>query len=134
MLSGLVGTSDALTQYGVALKDGRVDEAGTERYRAELRRARFRLRVRSDETEAYEGIKGRHRVVRLAPDVLDRLGAAEGDLLELRGRHPVPLRGWTRCDETARDLPLDEFARRALGVASGDEVEIRRLASAARIS
>jgi N-methylhydantoinase B len=134
VLSGLVGSTAALAQYGVVLKDGHVDEAATEKHRAELRLARFRLPARADEADAYEGIKGRHRVVRLAPQILARLGAAEGDLLELRGRHPVPLRGWARCDETARDLPLDDFARRVLGVSSGDEVEIRRLGSAARIS
>jgi hypothetical protein len=42
----------------------------------------------------------------------------------------VPLRAWVRIEGEAADLPLDDFGRRALGVAPGEEVEIRPLPSA----
>jgi hypothetical protein len=68
-------------------------------------------------------------VLRLAPALARALGLETGDLVELLGRYPAPLRAWVRIDAGAPDarVPLDALGRRMLGVAPGDAVEIRRL-------
>jgi hypothetical protein len=60
-----------------------------------------------------------------------QLGLAAGDLVELLGRHPAPLRAWIALEGRSgrREIPLDALGRRMLGVEAGDEVEIRRLAA-----
>jgi hypothetical protein len=68
-------------------------------------------------------------VLRVAPALARDLGLAAADLVELRGRHPAPLRAWVAVDGAggSGDVGLDELGRRILGVAPGDTVEIRRL-------
>jgi N-methylhydantoinase B len=116
--------------YGVVLTaDGAVDEPATAVCRAALRAARRRLPVSADERDSYEGGRGRHRVLRLPPALMRSLGVEAGDLVELRGRHPAPLRAWVRADPVApaAKIGLDAFGRRVLGVDPGDAVEVRRL-------
>ena len=129
--AGHVSVARARDGYGVVLTpDGRVDEDRTRARRAELAAARCRLPVRPDDRDAYEGARGTHRVLRLAPAVASRLGVGPHDLVELRGRHPAPLRAWVKLDEDEQDshVPLDSLGRRILGVDAGDMVELRRLA------
>jgi N-methylhydantoinase B len=87
--------------------------------------------VVADERDAYEGRRGRHRVLRLAPPLADTLHVTTGDLVELLGRHPAPLRAWVRIDAEAPEgrVPLDALGRRILGVAPDHGVHIRRLKS-----
>jgi N-methylhydantoinase B len=132
--AGHVSAARARDGYGVVLSpDGRVDEDRTRARRAELAASRCRLSVRADERDAYEGVRGKHRVLRLAPAVAARLGVGPGDLVELLGRHPAPLRAWVKLDAGQRDSQalLDSLARRILGVSAGDTVELRRLATPA---
>jgi N-methylhydantoinase B len=53
----------------------------------------------------------------------------ENDLVELRGRHPAPLRAWVRVEASAGEeqIALDALGRRILGVGPGDGVEVQRL-------
>jgi N-methylhydantoinase B len=114
-----------------------VDSPATAAQRAALAAARRTVPVDPDEREAYEGRRGRHRVLRLAPTLAYALGVATGDLVELLGRHPAPLRAWVRIDAEAPDgrVPLDALGRRILGVAPGDPVGLRLLSrSAAAVS
>src|SRR5262249_26964670 len=108
----------------------RVDEEATCAYRAELAAARPAIPVRSDERDPYRGARGKHRVLRLVPALASRLSLSEGDLVELVGRNPAPLRAWVTLDADQPDdrVPLDAFARRVLGVETGETVEVRRLA------
>jgi len=132
VLAGHVSAERAHDGYGVVFTpDGDVDVEATKRRRAELTAMRPRLAVRADERDAYEGGRGKHRVQRLAPGLASRLGIAEGDLVEMLGRHPAPLRAWVRIDgDTADDeVPLDSLARRILGIEPGATVELRRLSS-----
>jgi N-methylhydantoinase B len=129
--AGYVSADRARDGYGVVLAaDGAVDAAATAAARARLAAARRRLPVVADERDAYEGGRGRHRVLRLAPAVAATAGVVTGDLVELHGRHPAPLRAWVRVDAGAAggSAPLDALGRRMLGVAAGDTVELRRLA------
>ncbi len=131
VLAGYVSRERARDGYGVVLTAaGAVDEAATWARRAELAAAVRRFPVVADERDPYEGVRGRHRVLRLGPRFAGELGLAAGDLIELWGRHPAPLRAWVGLDPDVPDgaMPLDALGRRILGVQVGDGVEIRRLA------
>jgi N-methylhydantoinase B len=56
-------------------------------------------------------------------------GLEANQLVELLGRHPAPLRAWVKLDPgvPAGKAPLDEFARRVLGVRPGETIRLRRL-------
>ena len=118
---GFVSAERARDGYGVVLDAaGEVDEETTAAAREALRRGRFRIAVRADETDPDTGVRGRRRTLRLAAVNAERLGA-----------HPAPLRAWVRVEEDEADagtLGLDTFGRRVLGVGEGDEVELRRIA------
>jgi N-methylhydantoinase B len=128
---GVVSMQRAAEGYGVVLDDaGSVDAAATDAARATSRGRRHGLRVVADDTiEAYAGAKGKRRIVVLAIEDAAALGASDGDLIELLGVNPAPLRGWARIvDGPAGELRLDAFARRVLRCEGGDEVRVRRLA------
>jgi N-methylhydantoinase B len=130
--AGHVSSDRARDGYGVVLTvDGDVDQGATRARRAELAAARRRFLVRADDRDAYEGARGKHRVLRLSTELAARLGLAAGDLVEMLGRHPAPLRAWVTLDSDAREggVPLDHLARRILGVEAGDTVLLRRLAT-----
>jgi N-methylhydantoinase B len=132
--AGLVSRERARDGYGVVLSaTGDVDGTATAAQRTALAAARRTFPVVADEREAYEGRRGRHRVLRLAPTLAYALGVTTGDLVELLGRHPAPLRAWVRIDADAPDdrVPLDALGRRILGVAPGDPVRLRVLSRGA---
>src|SRR5262245_9464873 len=111
--AGYVSPERARDGYGVALRaDGTVDAAETARLRSELAAARHHVAVVADERDPCVGVKGRHRLFRLAPALATRLGVTADDLIELCGRHPAPLRGWVDVDPTAPQaaIGLDTFA------------------------
>jgi N-methylhydantoinase B len=128
--AGYVSAARARQGYGVVLTPGgEVDAAATASERARLAARRLRAPVAADERDPYEGRRGRHRVLRVAPALARRLGVETGALLELLGRHPAPLRAWVRVDPDAPagQVALDALGRRILGVVPGDAVEMRSL-------
>jgi N-methylhydantoinase B len=130
--SGYVSAVRAREGYGVVLtQHGEVDAAATAAERTRLAAARRRFPVVGDERDPYDGRRGKHRLVRLAPGLAHALGLTTGDLVEMLGRHPAPLRAWVRVDDAApaEQVALDALGRRILGVADGDGVEIRRLST-----
>jgi hypothetical protein len=119
----------ARERFGVRLgPEGEVDAEATARLRARKHAEVPSVSVRASEAEAYRGVLGRHRVVCLGREAARALALDEGDLVELWGAHPGPLRAWVevRADGDAT-LPLDEFARRVLGVREGERVVLRKL-------
>lgn len=127
---GYISAQRAASGYGVAIDaQNAVDLAATKLQRASLRQQRFHLRVVADDTiDAYIGAKGRRRIVRLAASDAATLGAHEGDLVELLGANPAPLRAWVQIRDVASgEVMLDDFARRVLRCADGDSVQLRRL-------
>jgi N-methylhydantoinase B len=131
VMAGCVSHARAREGYGVVLTPtGEVDAPGTRAERSRLVAARWRFPVAGDERDPYEGRRGKHRVLRLAPALAAALALAPGDLVELLGRHPAPLRAWVRVEAEAPpgQVPLDALGRRILGVSPGDAVEVRRLA------
>ncbi len=124
---GYVTTEHARVKYGVVIRlDQTVDEEATVRQRNLLHTREIHLRVVSGQDE-FAGQLGRHRILRLHPDTLAALGAANGDVAELTGPGPAPLRGWVRADGSSAPatLPLGPFARRVLGVEDGAEIDVR---------
>lgn len=128
---GYVTPERARDVYGVVLTpDGEIDAEATDRQRRKLRDEVVRLAVRADESDPYEGRRGRHRTLSLSHAQAERLGVRAGDLVELRGRHPAPLRCWVKIGEgsgAGETVPLDTFGRRVLGVSEGEAVVFRRL-------
>ncbi len=127
---GYVSSERARSAYGVALNDdGKVEPDGTERLRAQMARDVVKLAIVADESSPYEGIKGRHRVLRMRGAMAERLGVRANQLVELLGRHPAPLRAWIKLDDgaPADGLPMDAFGRQVLGVAGGDTVRLRAI-------
>jgi N-methylhydantoinase B len=128
--AGYVSPERARLGYGVVLApSGEVDVVATRAERARLAAERRRFPVIADERDPYEGRLGRHRVLRMPPAMAADLGLAAGALIELRGRHPAPLRAWLRIDTQAHEgqVALDAFGRRILGISPGDTVDVRHL-------
>jgi N-methylhydantoinase B len=131
VMGGYVSAARAREGYGVVLTPGgEIDAAATVAERTRLATARRGVAVVAGERDPYEGGRGRHRVLRLSRSLAAALGVAMGDLIEMLGRHPAPLRAWVRVDDGApgEQVALDALGRRILGVAPGDAVRIRRLA------
>jgi N-methylhydantoinase B len=129
--AGYISSQRARDLYGVVLREkGTVDPLATRRLRERMRQQRRTMPVAADERDPYVGVKGQHRIVRISPALARDLALGDGDLVELVGRHPAPLRGWVKLESAAPEagVPLDAFGRRVLGVGPGDAVEIRRLA------
>ena len=126
---GYISRDRAASGYGVVFKDGEVDVPATERQRAVLRQRCVYLTVVPDEViETYTGAKGRRRIVYLHEQDAARRNLQVDDLLELLGRNPAPLRAWVRLGRSVPGhVPLDEFARRVLGVRAGDLLQVRAL-------
>jgi N-methylhydantoinase B len=130
VIGGYVSPRSARDDYGVVIgSDGNADVPATALQREHLRGARLRFALVADESPAYEGIKGRHRVLRIAPTLAARHDLRANQLVELIGKHAAPLRAWIKLDESAPidALPMDEFGRRVLGVAAGERVWLREL-------
>ncbi|MCB1741656.1 MAG: hydantoinase B/oxoprolinase family protein [Gammaproteobacteria bacterium] len=128
---GHVSARVALDVYGVAIAEGQVDAAATEKRRAELLAQRLWLRLLPmNDDSAYEAVgRGCKRVLRLHPDDAGHLGLAEDDMLEVLGASGVPLRCWTRLDPTATAgaIQLDRFALDIIGTGSGGRARVRGL-------
>ena len=129
---GYVSPSRARAGYGVVIDDaGAVDAAATVAQRSELRSRRRHVAVAPDDgVDPYVGDKGRRRTAPLSAADATALGVVDGDLIELLGRNPAPLRAWVRIAGTlAGTYPLDDFARKVLGVADGDLIMLRRIST-----
>ena len=129
VLDGFVSRERAAAGYGVVLDDDdEVDLPATEAKRAEMAAARYRVRVVADDAlDPYVGARGRRRTVELSPVMAALLGVADDDLVEMIGRHPAPLRAWVVIapDHPEDTIRVDDFGRKVLGVADGDETVLR---------
>ncbi|MBI4241764.1 MAG: hydantoinase B/oxoprolinase family protein, partial [Candidatus Rokubacteria bacterium] len=120
---GLISLTKAESIYGVLLRNGAVDEAETQRRRAELGLARPTLRLHCQDGLEYK--EGR-RICRLSQASARRLGLSEGDIVELVSRRGAPLRAWLEVDAAERDAGyLSEDGLAILGVSEGESVEVR---------
>jgi len=130
LLSGYITRHRAEAGYGVLFTgEWEVDVDRTSALRLDMRGQRLRLTVKADETDPYIGNRGKRRVVRLSEETIIGLGVRVGDLVELLGNHPAPLRCWIESGEKIEQdiCPMDEFGRRVLGVEQAESVWVRPL-------
>jgi N-methylhydantoinase B len=126
----VVSIAAARDWYGVVLgSDGEPDGKATNALRAELGAARVYVSVVLDpKLDPYDGLKGRHRTLELAPADADRLNVRADSLLEMFGRNPAPLRAWVRLGNIAAGaVRMDAFGCNVLGVVTDDQILIRRV-------
>jgi len=124
---GYISREDARRRYGVALTtDGAVDAAATHALRGECRRARVEAVLQLANEDVWEGTR---RQILLPVAMAQRLGAGEGDLVEVAATGGVSLRGWVRTVDAADDgaLRLGADGLAALGAKPGDPIRLARL-------
>jgi N-methylhydantoinase B len=126
---GLLSAVAARRHYGVVVDEaGELDVLATRALREALGDRWPRLRVVT-EADSCVGDLGRHRRFRLHPRAARSLDLADGDLAELIGSHPAPLRGWVQAADHAPEgaVMVDEWGQRILGSAEGATVTLRVL-------
>lgn len=124
---GYISNEDARNRYGVVLTvDGALDAAATDALRAEQRDARVETVLQLADADAWDGTR---RQILLPAVAAKRLGAADGDLVEVVAAGGVSLRGWVRTVDSADDgaLRLGADGLAALGATPGDRVRLARL-------
>jgi len=122
-----ISDDDARTRYGVVLTAaGAVDAAATDALRAEQRTARVETVLQLANEDVWDGTR---RQILLPASMAGKLGAAEGDLVEIAVAGGVSLRGWARIVDAADDgaLRLGAAGLAALGAQPGDPVRLARL-------
>ena len=121
----------AIADYGVVVRDCEVDADATAAQRSRLAGSRIRLRVRGTGEPGFEGAR---RVVAVGPAAAGTLGAASGALIEIPNPGGPSLRAWLRLDEGLPEgcVAIDASALAMLGLAVGDEAELRRLDAESR--
>ena len=126
---GYLSVGDALKRYGVALTlEGGVEAATTREARSRLRQARLELVIHPSDADIYDGARRR---IELPRAFADRLGLADGDLIELAtATSGSALRGWVRMGEGNGKVSLGPMGRTILGVSDGDTVAVRAVRSA----
>jgi N-methylhydantoinase B len=126
----VVSIAAARDWYGVVLGfDGEPDGKATNALRAELRAARVYVSVVADQKlDPYDGLKGRHRTLELAPADADRLNVRTDSVVEMFGRNLAPLRAWVRLGNIAAGtVHMDAFGCNVLGISADDQILIRRV-------
>ena len=123
---GYVSAEAARRDYGIVLRDGKVDEPATKSRRAEIRSARARLILRRLEGEEYRESR---RIVAIAPDTAGRLGMRDADMVELPVSDGPSLLAWVRTDPgvDAGACALGASALAILAASEGETIEIRPL-------
>ena len=125
VLEGHVSPRYAHDLYGVVVRDGQVDDAATRQLREELRAQRVHLRVAAGPEDT---ISLQARLWQITPEVAERLGVEEGDVMECVTPHTAALRGRAQIQrsQSSEDLPVGPFALQALQVSPGDQVWVRK--------
>jgi len=130
---GYVSLEMAKEQYGVILTEtGALNETMTSEYRDKLRKKRFYIPIRIDNSlDYYTGKKGRRRILTLAGETARELNVVDDDMVELLGNNPAPLRAWIRISHLAAPdtISLDDFATQVLGINESSTVWIRPLST-----
>ncbi len=135
--AGLITPARAGDVYGVvADAGGAVDTAATAARRAAIAAARFHVALATlPDARAFAGARGRHRRAEMAPATAAQYGLGAGDLIELHGRHPAPLRAWVYL----ADMPMGTVAIAAdghaiLGLSTGAQVLLRPIPTGFKVA
>ncbi|MDA0991459.1 MAG: hydantoinase B/oxoprolinase family protein [Verrucomicrobia bacterium] len=123
---GYITAGKAAKTFGVIVKDGNLDVAGTVARRNDLRRARQYFTVEYID-EPPNGPERRR--CGLAPHALRRLGIDDGALVEILAPGGPTLRAWATQEtkKTANSVQLGRLAEKILRAEEGTEVQVRAL-------
>jgi N-methylhydantoinase B len=135
VIGGYISMESAREDYGVVfLKAGEVDRSRSKDLRDKLRKQTAIFKVQATEKSPYEGIKGRHRRIHVNPGDAVKHELTDGDLIELFGKHPTPLRAWISVDASVPvgQIPLDAFGQQVLGLVAGESATLRKLKTIVR--
>ncbi|MGE3933447.1 MAG: hydantoinase B/oxoprolinase family protein [Rhodospirillaceae bacterium] len=126
---GYLTRTQATMRYGVVLgDDGALDTGATERRRQALRGGRVYVNVQVANAELFDGPRRRFQ---LAGAVAERLGIADGALVELSTGRAAPVRAWAVVgDGGTEEVMVGPSSLRLLAASPGERVELRLVASA----
>ncbi len=143
VLSGYISRKEAEALYGVVFQTERrgslglkIDRRRTAAKRRALARG-IRARVEDAEVIGADALVNGRRLCFVPRGLASRLGLRPGELVELWGTHPAPLRAWVgpidrvSCNgkTTKSRVYLDAYSRTVLGAEPGDWVHVRQLAN-----
>ena len=123
---GYVTRESAESAYGIVWSSDGVDADATARRRASQREARPRVRVHAADVAATLG-----RAIRIDAETTQRLGVAEGAVVELVNPRGAPLRAWVTSVVPGDGHGAEAAAEalRMLAIEDGAEIEIRAVHS-----
>ncbi|MEX2453188.1 MAG: hydantoinase B/oxoprolinase family protein, partial [Rhodospirillaceae bacterium] len=119
---GYLTAEQAALRYGVVLRDGKVDAAGTAARRSELAEARVTVSLEAANEELSDGPR---RQFVVPQEIADTLGVGEGELVELVTGRGAPLRAWARFGGSGETVVVSPSSLAILGVRPGDRVGLR---------
>jgi N-methylhydantoinase B len=135
VVEGYVSDAGARSQYGIVVDEaGRVDVEASRMARQTIARERTILTAASSLSSFEDGSVSRRRVARLNPRDAATAKLVENELIEFDAGRSASLRAWVRLDPSvaAGTSPIDARGLSILKLASGEAVEIRRVAPSSR--
>lgn len=114
--------AQAEARYGVVLRDGKVDAAATVARRKEIAGTRVTVSLEAANEELTDGPRRQFIVPK---GMAERIGVADGGLVELVTGRGAPLRAWARIGGNGETVAVGPSSLVILGAAPGDRVRLR---------
>jgi N-methylhydantoinase B len=123
---GYVSIDGAREDYGVVISDDAVDSAATATLRKQLVDGRLHIDVVEADEDHYDDLMRRR--ARLSPDLAERLGVADDDLVEYVNPRGAHVRAWVTIDASLEgsSSPLGPKGRSICNATAGSKVYVRR--------
>ena len=120
---GYISRESARTVYGVALADGTFDQEASDALRARIRQERIHVRLEVERED-----DGRDVLV-VSPELRLRIGAAEGEIIEMATPVKASVRAWLAVDPelSGTSVSMSRGLRETLNIDIGQDVWIRTL-------
>lgn len=127
VIAGYITPRRAAEVYGVAIEDGRVDQAKTDALRAQKRKERHYVKVIEAATDEFD--ERGCRICLMSSIVAVKIGVTDGDMVEYIGRNAAPLRAWAKIDDGADGdgVSMGPIGQSILGVSAPDQVLLRSM-------
>jgi N-methylhydantoinase B len=142
VFSGYISRKEAEASYGVVFLPPRredlkwrIDENRTAAKRRSLARAN-RSKVEAAELIGLDGLINGRRQFFVSRELASRMSLRRGEIVELWGIHPAPLRAWVELlvsrvscigKFSKSRIYLDAYSRKVVGVEPGTWVSVRKL-------
>ena len=120
---GYISQKSARTVYGVVLADGTFDPGASNALRAKIRQERVYVRLDVERED-----DGRD-VLSVSPEVRHRIGARDGELIEMATPEKASVRAWLAVDRdlSGPGVSMNKGLRKALNIEVGQDVWVRSL-------